>query len=222
MVQTSIPRVIGHQQRCERHGFERVAPVWDMGYSPWSGSRDAGRASGLPRNWLSVTKGSILNLSNPCRRERCATCTENRKRWRSSTGKPARPEYLCWPAVARRLVRIAGHADVRRALDYRRSVGCRSSRRAAAATWRRGEARPRGGCAARGGETRPGQGARTTPGSWSSVAVNPGTTVAWTIEQGWPGLENMALIPGTVASAGAEHRCLWLGVEGSLRVAGGG
>ena len=45
--------------------------------------------------------------------------------------------------------------------------------------------------------------------------------VAWTLDQGCPGLENLALIPGTVgAVAGAEHRRLRGRAAGPLRVAG--
>jgi UDP-N-acetylenolpyruvoylglucosamine reductase len=37
--------------------------------------------------------------------------------------------------------------------------------------------------------------------------------VTWTVQHGYAGLENMALIPGTVGgSAGAKHRCLWFGI----------
>jgi UDP-N-acetylmuramate dehydrogenase len=42
-------------------------------------------------------------------------------------------------------------------------------------------------------------------------------TVAWAMDNGWPGLENLALIPGLV---GAEHRRLRRGAEGPLPFAG--
>ncbi|MFP5486425.1 MAG: FAD-binding protein, partial [Gammaproteobacteria bacterium] len=47
-----------------------------------------------------------------------------------------------------------------------------------------------------------------TPGAWI-VEVGAGEpwhdTVAWTLAQGWPGLENLALIPGTVGAAPVQN-----------------
>jgi len=49
---------------------------------------------------------------------------------------------------------------------------------------------------------------RETPGAWI-VEVAAGEpwhdTVAWTLAQGWPGLENLALIPGTVGAAPVQN-----------------
>ena len=62
-----------------------------------------------------------------------------------------------------------------------------------------------------------------TPRAWI-VEAGAGETwhdvVRWTLDQGCPGLENLALIPGTVgARAGAEHRRLRRRAAGPLRVA---
>ena len=49
---------------------------------------------------------------------------------------------------------------------------------------------------------------RETPDAWI-VEVGAGEpwhdTVAWTLAQGWPGLENLALIPGTVGAAPVQN-----------------
>ena len=49
---------------------------------------------------------------------------------------------------------------------------------------------------------------RETPDAWI-VEVGAGEpwhdTVAWTVAQGWPGLENLALIPGTVGAAPVQN-----------------
>jgi len=49
---------------------------------------------------------------------------------------------------------------------------------------------------------------RETPDAWI-VEVGAGEpwhdTVDWTLEQGWPGLENLALIPGTVGAAPVQN-----------------
>ena len=107
--------------------------------------------------------------------------------------------------MARRLVRIAGDADVRRVLDHpeigrlpKLVLGGGSNlvlTRDPEAVVLRVEVKGRRLVEVRddawivefgGGE------------SWHDA-------VAWTIEQGWPGLENMALIPGTV---GARRVCV--------------
>lgn len=109
------------------------------------------------------------------------------------------------PAVARRLVRIAGDADVRRVLDHpeigrlpKLVLGGGSNlvlTRDPEAVVLRVEVKGRRLVEVRddawivefgGGE------------SWHDA-------VAWTIEQGWPGLENMALIPGTVGAAPVQN-----------------
>ncbi len=109
------------------------------------------------------------------------------------------------PAMARRLVRIAADADVRRVLDH-----------------------PELGRAPKfvlgGGsnviltrdmpelvlkvEVR---GMRLVADGADAVVVEAGAgerwhdLVAWTLDQGWPGLENLALIPGTVGAAPVQN-----------------
>jgi len=49
---------------------------------------------------------------------------------------------------------------------------------------------------------------RETPSSWIVQAGAGGVwheLVAWTLEQGWPGLENLAMIPGTVGAAPVQN-----------------
>ncbi|HEV8313487.1 MAG TPA: UDP-N-acetylmuramate dehydrogenase [Burkholderiaceae bacterium] len=109
------------------------------------------------------------------------------------------------PAVARRLVRVASDADVRRVVDH-----------------------PEFGRAPKfilgGGsnivlthdveslvvkiEVRGRRLVQERPDAWI-VEAGAGETwhdfVAWTLQQGWPGLENLALIPGTVGAAPVQN-----------------
>jgi len=109
------------------------------------------------------------------------------------------------PAVARRLVRIAADVDVRRVLDHpelgrmpKLVLGGGSNlvlTRDPEAVVLRVEVKGR-----RLVEER--------ADAWI-VEFGAGETwhdaVAWTIEQGWPGLENLALIPGTVGAAPVQN-----------------
>jgi len=109
------------------------------------------------------------------------------------------------PAVAATLVRVASEADVRRVVDhpeYGRAakfiLGGGSNivlTRDVAAVVLKVEVMGR-------------RLVRETPQAWI-VEAGAGErwhdVVAWTLEQGWPGLENLALIPGTVGAAPVQN-----------------
>jgi len=109
------------------------------------------------------------------------------------------------PAVARRLVRIAGDVDVRRVLDHpelgrmpKLVLGGGSNlvlTRDPEAVVMRVEVKGRRLVEERDDAWIVEFGAGE---SWHEA-------VAWTIEQGWPGLENLALIPGTVGAAPVQN-----------------
>jgi UDP-N-acetylmuramate dehydrogenase len=109
------------------------------------------------------------------------------------------------PAVARRLVRITGDADVRRLLDHP-EIG-RLPRLVIGGGSNLVFSRDPAGVVAK--VEVPGRRLlETRPEAWI-VEAGAGESwhgfVAWTLAQGWPGLENLALIPGTVGAAPVQN-----------------
>ncbi len=109
------------------------------------------------------------------------------------------------PALAKTLVRITSDADVRRVVDH--------------PEWGRGRRFVLGGgsnlvltrdldAVVLKVEVRGLRLVAEEPGAWI-VEAGAGEpwhdTVAWTLRQGWPGLENLALIPGTVGAAPVQN-----------------
>jgi UDP-N-acetylmuramate dehydrogenase len=109
------------------------------------------------------------------------------------------------PAVARTLVHISSDADVRRVVDH--------------PEWGRGRQFVLGGgsnlvltkdldAVVLKVEVRGLRLVAEEPEAWvveAGAGENWHDTVAWTLAQGWPGLENLALIPGTVGAAPVQN-----------------
>ncbi len=109
------------------------------------------------------------------------------------------------PAVARTLVRITSDADVRRVVDH--------------PEWGRARQFVLGGgsnlvltkdldAVVLKVEVRGRRLVAETDDAWiveAGAGENWHDTVAWTLAQGWPGLENLALIPGTVGAAPVQN-----------------
>ena len=124
----------------------------------------------------------------------------------SETGVNLRPyNTFALPAVAQTMIRVAGEADVRAVVDhpaYGRApkfiLGGGSNvvlTQDVQAVVLKVEVRGRRLCEERDDAFVVECGAGET---WHDV-------VAWTLEQGWPGLENLALIPGTVGAAPVQN-----------------
>jgi UDP-N-acetylmuramate dehydrogenase len=109
------------------------------------------------------------------------------------------------PAVARTLVRIGSDADVRRVVDH--------------PEWGRAKQFVLGGgsnlvltkdldAVVLKVEVRGRRLVAETADAWiveAGAGENWHETVAWTLAQGWPGLENLSLIPGTVGAAPVQN-----------------
>lgn len=109
------------------------------------------------------------------------------------------------PAVAHTLVRVASDADVRRVVDHP-ELG-RAKKLILGAGSNLILSRDPAGVVVRVEI----MGKRLVQADERAVVVEAGAgetwhdLVAWTLQQGWPGLENLALIPGTVGAAPVQN-----------------
>src|SRR3982750_1805935 len=109
------------------------------------------------------------------------------------------------PAVARTLVRVTGDADVRRVVDHPRLGRAPKFVLGGGSNVILTRDMPEGVLKV---EVR---GMRLLAERDGAVIIEAGAgerwhdVVAWSLAQGWPGLENMALIPGTLGAAPVQN-----------------